>query len=140
MLVADFSLFDQISLIADKHDLDVGTAVLLEVFQPFFDVAEGLFVGDIVDQESGSRRAVIASGDGLEGLLAGRIPDLQLDAGVGGLDDFGPELNADGDFMLLPEGAIDELEEKAALPDAGVADDDVFKQVVVTHLLMFCSS
>ena len=53
-------------------------------------------VCDVEDEDEGVGGAVVALRDGAEALLAGRVPDLQLDLLAGHLDDSGPELHADG--------------------------------------------
>ena len=48
--------------------------------QPSLDVGEALAAGDIVDDDDAVSAPVVGAGDGAESLLAGRVPDLQLDS------------------------------------------------------------
>lgn len=41
---------------------------------------KGALVSDVVDEKDAHGAAVVCGGDGAEALLAGRVPDLQLDA------------------------------------------------------------
>ena len=68
--------------------------VHLEPFpDPVFDVVERFLVGDIVDKHDAHGAAVVSGGDCAESLLAGSVPNLQLDLFAIHLD--GPDLKVD---------------------------------------------
>lgn len=96
-------------------------------FEPLGDVFEGLFVGDVVDEQGSGGRSVVRPGDRLEGLLPRGVPDLQFDVRGLDVDHFGSEFDADGVFEVWVEGVVDEPQEDAGLADSRVADDDVFE-------------
>jgi hypothetical protein len=60
-----------------------------------------------------------------------RIPDLQLDLVV--LDGEGPRAELDADRQVVDglEALVGELEQKARLADSGVANDNVFEEILV---------
>jgi hypothetical protein len=66
--------------------------------QPAGHLLETVFVGDVIAEEAGVCAAVVEAGDGAEALLAGCVPDLEADGGVGSCveDAFGDEGRADG--------------------------------------------
>jgi hypothetical protein len=68
-----------------------------------------------------------------ERFLARSIPNLELD--LFSIDGYHPstELDTNGQVVHWLETLVRELEQQARLPDAGVADDDVFEQVRVRH-------
>ena len=78
-LPADLPPVVHVALVAEDHLLHVGGGVLLDVADPVLDVVEALLVGDVVDEHDAHGPAVVGRGDGAEPLLAGRVPDLQLD-------------------------------------------------------------
>ena len=53
--------------------------MFFNVPDPIFDIFEGFFVGDVVDQHDSHRAPVVGRCDRSESFLAGRVPDLQLD-------------------------------------------------------------
>ena len=82
---------------------------------------EGLFSSYIVHQQSAGRPAIVAPRDRLKRLLAGRIPDLQLDFLVIDLDGARAELDTNCQVVLLAKPLVRELQEQARLADAYIA-------------------
>lgn len=80
-------------------------------------------VRDVVDEQDAHGAAVVGGGDGAEALLAGRIPDLQLDALAVELD--GPDLEVDADSgdEGRGEGVLAEAQQAAGLAHARVTDE-----------------
>jgi hypothetical protein len=74
--------------------------------------------GDVVDEEGADGGAVVGAGDGAEVLLAGSVPDLQLDDLLGELDGLGCELDADGHVVLRVDLLLHELLHHARLAHA----------------------
>ena len=72
---------------------------------------------NVINEEGARRAAVIRPCDTLERLLAGRVPDLQLDVLLLDLDRAGSKLDSDGQVVLLAEPLVCELEEQAGLAD-----------------------
>ena len=92
----DDALVDEVGLVADEELVDVLAGVAVDLAEPLLDVVEGLHVGAVKDEDDALGPAVVAAGDGAETLLAGSIPDLELDdlpVAVQGLD---LEIDADG--------------------------------------------
>ena len=58
--------------------------------QPPLHVGEALSAGDVVDHDDPVGPPVVGAGDGPEPLLAGRVPDLQLDSLS--IEFYGPDL------------------------------------------------
>jgi hypothetical protein len=69
---------------------------------------------------------VIVGGDGLEALLSGGVPDLKLDLLPIGFQGSDFEIHADRRYVRITEGLVGELQEKAALANRGVANDEDF--------------
>ncbi len=55
--------------------------VLPNLPKPLRAAVEGGLVADVVHQDEGVRGPVVALGDAAEPLLAGRVPDLELEEG-----------------------------------------------------------
>lgn len=68
-----------IALVANEDARDIVGSVLLDLAHPVLDGAEALSVGDVVGDDDTVGALVIAAGDGLEALLAGGVPNLELD-------------------------------------------------------------
>ena len=71
----------------------------------------------VINEEGARCTAIIRSCDALERLLAGRVPNLQLDVLLLDLDRAGTKLDANGQVVLLTEPLVCELEEQAGLAD-----------------------
>ena len=78
-LEGHFSLLLHLCLVAYQVDSHILTCVLLDFFEPFHKVHEGVLARHIIGEEHAMRTSVEDAGDRLEGLLSGCVPDLQLD-------------------------------------------------------------
>ena len=58
---------------------DVFRSVIFELFDPGFELEEGLSLGDIVDNDGNTTVFVVYFGDGFVLFLTGGVPDLVLD-------------------------------------------------------------
>ena len=67
----------------------------------------------VVYEQGAGGSTVVAAGDRLEGLLTGRVPDLELDLLVIDFDGARPELDTYGQVVLLAKTLVRELEEQA---------------------------
>lgn len=104
LLARDLALLlAQIALVPDEDDGDVGLGGGAELVEPLLHVGEGVAARDVVDEQRAGGAAKVRLGDGAERLLAGRVPDLELDllGVVGGVarDDAGAEFDAYGDVV-----------------------------------------
>jgi len=113
---------DDVRLGADDVDDDglILAQVPLQLEQPAGHLVEAALVGDVVAEQAGVGAAVVEAGDAAEALLAGRVPYLQADDGVGGRveDAFGDEGRADGGRDVCGvEGVLD-----VALHEGGLSD------------------
>ena len=68
-----------IALVANEDARDIVGSVFLDLAHPVLDGAEALSVGDVVSDDDAVGTLVVAAGDGLEALLAGGVPNLELD-------------------------------------------------------------
>ena len=126
----DLAGVGHVALVADQDAGDVVAGVLLDFVHPVFDGGETLAVRDVVGDDDAVRALVVAAGDGLEALLAGRVPDLQLDRLAVDLDRADLEVDADGRHEVVCEHVVRESQQQRGLADAGVADQQHFEQVV----------
>lgn len=127
LICADLPAGVQVALIADEHDGHVGVAVLLDLLKPPCQVGERIAPRDVIYQKCAGRAAIIRPCDALERLLAGRVPDLQLDVFLLNLDCAGTELDSDGQVVLLAEPLVCELKEEARLSDTCISDNNIFE-------------
>ena len=72
---------------------------------------EGVSSSDVIDQEGTSGSSVVRPGYRLERLLAGRVPNLQLDVFLLDLDCASAKLNTDCQVVLLAESFVRELKQ-----------------------------
>lgn len=105
-------LLAQITLVPDEDDGDVWLSGGTELVEPLLHVGEGVASRDVVDEQRAGGAAKVRLGDGAERLLAGRVPDLELDLFVVVVwvarDDARAEFDADGDVVGGVEAAFAE--------------------------------
>lgn len=96
-----------------------------------------LATGDVVDQQGAGCAAEVRLCDGAEGLLAGRVPDLELDLlAVRDGNDAGAEFDADCNVVGGVEAAFAEADGERGFAAAGVADVDDFLGGVLAELCL----
>mmetsp|Transcript_14976 Transcript_14976/g.31771 ORF Transcript_14976/g.31771 Transcript_14976/m.31771 type:complete len:163 (+) Transcript_14976:552-1040(+) len=117
----------QIILIPNQHNDHIALTVLPRLLKPSTQVLEGVSTRDVVDEERASRATVVGAGDGAEGLLSGRVPDLEFDLFVGDGDHAGTKLDADCEIVDGLEAFVGELEEEAGFSHSCVTNNDVFE-------------
>lgn len=106
-LLRNFPLGCEILLVAHQYDVDLLVRVVANFEEPVVEVLERFLTGD-VEYEDGSYRAfVVGARDGLEGLLACGVPDLQLDGLVSNQVHLGAKLDSQGRLMLAPEPVLE---------------------------------
>lgn len=90
------------------------------VLQPSRQMVECLATRNIVDEQSTGRTTIVRSSYGAERLLAGRIPDLQLNLFAVDCDHSGTEFDTDGQIVHGLEAFVGELQQKTRFADAYV--------------------
>jgi len=113
----------RVRLVAEKNLVDRVGRVLLDSAHPARDAIERRLVGHVVDEQDSHRPAVVRGRDSSEALLAGRVPDLQLDALVVQRDRADLEVDPYRSNKRLRKGIIREAGKDAALADTGVPDE-----------------
>lgn len=68
--ISEWLLCLHVALVADYDEDHFWVAIDFGFFEPAADVVEGFAVGDVVDEDGSCCWAIVASGDGLEGLLS----------------------------------------------------------------------
>mmetsp|Transcript_8630 Transcript_8630/g.24220 ORF Transcript_8630/g.24220 Transcript_8630/m.24220 type:complete len:319 (-) Transcript_8630:1038-1994(-) len=130
LLGRDDPLGRQVGLVADEELVDILAGVAVDLVEPLLDVVEGFVVGDVVDDDDAVGAAVVRGGDGAEALLAGGVPNLELDGLAVELDGADLKVDADGGDVGFRVGVVGESEEKARLADAGVSDEQELEEVI----------
>ena len=95
-------------------------------FEPFGKMIKSFAARNVVNEQSAGSAAVVASGDGSEGLLAGCIPNLEFDLFVADSDSASAEFDADGQIVVIAESFVGELQKQT-----GFADDKHFASVEI---------
>ena len=114
--------FQDVSLVADQHLHDIVAGVQFDLFDPVLYVLEGLTFIDGVGEDDAHGAAVVGLRDGLELLLASRVPDLQPYLLLADGDELGLEVDADGGEVRGHEVVFAELEQHVRLAHSAVAD------------------
>jgi hypothetical protein len=79
LIGGDLARLSHIALVADEDAGNVVGGVFLDLVHPVLDGAEALAVCDVVGDDDAVGALVVAAGDSLEALLAGGVPNLELD-------------------------------------------------------------
>ena len=74
LVIRNLAALLQVALVANEDAGDVVGGVLLDLAHPVVNGAEGVFVRHVVGHDDAVRALVVRRGDGLEALLAGRVP------------------------------------------------------------------
>ena len=106
LLGAHDTLALQIALVADEDAGNVVAGVLLNLSHPVLNSAERIAAGDIVGDNNAVGTLVVAGSDGLEALLTGSVPNLQLDRLAVNLVVANLEVNTDGGHEVVSEDII----------------------------------
>jgi len=109
----------------------VHIGMLLDLRDPVANGLEGPTIGDVVNEQDALRAAEVGRGDGAESLLAGRVPDLELDALAIDLDVLDFEVDADGGDEGRGERVVRVTQEEARFAHAGVSDHEQFDLHVI---------
>lgn len=99
--------------------------LLLGLLKPVVDMLERVIVGCVVEEERTDRISIVGARDGAESLLAGRVPNLQLDAHARlDLDDARVKVHAHCRVRVVGELAVAEVAQQRRLAHRRVANDD----------------
>ena len=115
---SDLSSALQIGLVAHQDASDVVLSVLFNFAHPGVNGVEGVAVSDVVDDNDAVGSLVVAGSNGLEALLASRVPNLELANLVVHVDSADLEVDADRGHEVLLELVVSESEQQAGLADA----------------------
>lgn len=105
-LERDSSSVLEICLVSHQDSGNVILSVLLDFAHPGVDRVEGVTVGDVVHDNNSVSALVVAGSDGLETLLAGSVPDLQLADLLVDVDGANLEVDSDCWHKVLLEVVI----------------------------------
>lgn len=90
-----------------------------------------MLVCDIEDEEDGLASSVVGAGDGPEALLAGGVPDLELNILVVDDGSFKPEIDPNCGKVVLLELVFREPDQDRRFPHSRVPDYYSFVQMIV---------
>ena len=127
----DFTLILHFGLVTDEVNYNVFGSVLLDFLKPVSQRNKGLVARDVVCEEHAVRAPIKDSSYRLEGLLASRIPYLNLDHFAIHSEVKVSKFYADGNLVLLLELIVHYALHKATFSDTSVSYNDQFEQVVV---------
>jgi hypothetical protein len=87
-------------------------------------------VGDVVDDDGRLRSPVVHWGQRVVPLLAGGVPNLELDGGLVQANGLGEEGGPDGGLLVLVELALDEPEHQRRLAHRRLAEQHQLQLVI----------
>ena len=112
-----------------KTGLTGGPTIIDKSSAPAVKVFEGDGVRDIVDEAATVRAAVESVSQGLKFLLSGGVPNLERNNIIINNHVFLAEVSADGGLRISIDFAVEVLLEQGSLANAGVTQNDDFKEV-----------
>ena len=130
----------EVAFVDEQDFADILFGVFPNFVQPLGDVVEGRLVTSVGHQHYRIGTSVVSVGDGPVSLLAGRVPNLQLNILFGHLEGSKPEVDPNGGDVVLRESVVSETDEEARFAHIRVPDDDYLEKVVIvpfhcTHLI-----
>ena len=128
---ADLAVLLLVLLVRDEENQSVRLALVLDLLKPVRQVHEGVHRGEVVGHEDGVRALVKDLRDRLEGLLAGRVPYLQLHVDVLHAHEQAAELDAHRHLVILRKLIVAHAMHQTRLADATVAYHDQLEQLVL---------
>ena len=138
----DLAGVGHIALVANEDARDIVRGVLLNLAHPVLDGAEALSVGDVVSHDDAVSALVVAARDGLKALLAGSVPNLELNGlsvDIDGSDFLQTrlareggtyEVDSDCGHEVVCEHVVSESEQQRGLSDSGVSNQQHLEEVV----------
>ena len=131
--VLDLTLVLQILLVANQDAGDVLVGVLVDLAHPLGNLGEGVTISDVVSDDDSVHTTEVARSDGLEAVLADRIPDLELDGLAVDLDGADFEVDSNGGHEVLMEDVVGETQQQRRLTDTGVSNEQHLEEVVAKN-------
>ena len=122
LLIGDLAFGCAVGLISDKHFDNILCGVGFNLTHPVLQRIEGIPVGDGVHHDDAHCPFIVGLSDGLEPLLASRVPDLEPDLLSVDIDGFDFEVDADGGQVGTHEIVFAEAQKDVGLADRAVAD------------------
>ena len=110
-------LSSKVALVSNEHIFNMALVVIHEFVKPGgFDFFEGLFVGNVEEENGANDVTVIVLDDGVIKFLSGGIPYVYFnDGSIGDDGEGGTEFNANGGIFV--GGSIDEPGEEGGFAD-----------------------
>ena len=130
------SVFLHVREVTDQVLDDVFFGMVFDFDEPLTDAFERLAVGDVEAHKDGVTFLIEEARNGPKTLLAGCVPDLELDVGLAAhyhaeVAEFDPDCYV----MFCLKHLVNQAREDAALAHAGVADDDDLEERVLVEVL-----
>ena len=119
-------LSSKVALVSNEHIFNMALVVIHEFVKPSgFDFFEGLFVGNVEDEDGADDIAVVVLDDGVVEFLSGGVPDIDFDdRSVGDNGEGGTEFDPDGGIFVGV--SIGDAREEGGFSDSGVTNEDDF--------------
>mmetsp|Transcript_33767 Transcript_33767/g.78428 ORF Transcript_33767/g.78428 Transcript_33767/m.78428 type:complete len:216 (+) Transcript_33767:146-793(+) len=130
-LIGHLTLLVLVGLVAYQSNDELWIRILAGLMKPFPHVLEAVSPRDVVDQKRSSSPPVVASDDGAEAILAGRVPTLQLDLLPLHIDRSRAKLHPDGNLVCGAIPLVGELQQEAGLPHRLVTDNDELEELCI---------
>ena len=135
LLGGHISLVDHVALVADKDAGNVVCRVLLDLSHPVVHVRVRLLLGDIIGDNDSVSSLVVGGGNGLEALLSGGVPNLELNLFAIDLDGLDFEVDANRRHEVIGEHVVRETHKERGLAHARRANEQHFEEVVAIGVI-----
>ena len=123
-----------VHFVSEDHYLDITARVFLNLTEPDRYAEEALAVGQVKDYNDSISALVVRVRDGSVSLLAGRVPNLQLDRALVDLQCAETEVYPDRANVVLLEAVIGKSDEQTGFADVSVPNQHHLEQVVILLL------
>ena len=137
LLGGHIALLFQIALVSDQNARNVGSSVLFDLGHPVVHVLVRLLVGDIIDYYNSVCSLVVGGGNGLEALLTGGVPNLELNLLAVHFNSFNFKIDADGRHKVVREHIVSESNKQRGLADARAANEQNLEKIVAKQTCYF---
>ena len=103
------------------------------------DIFEGLWLREVIDNDSSNGSSIVGIGNGSESLLSSCVPNLIFDGFVFEMNGLGGELDPNGGFRIHGKGVLNKAGEEISLSNARVSNHDYFVEEIELLLSWHCS-
>lgn len=132
LLQRDGSLVFKVWLVSDQEKYGILLGVHFNFVHPkLYNAIKWCHIGNVKYQKNTLAASVISTCDGSESLLAGCVPDLELNAFIIDREGFEPKINSNRSQIVFWELILYESHKDGRLSNTWVSDDDCFEEVVV---------